>query len=301
MSSDIFISIKNGCYGEYYDYSDNHCSDDVMKKLSDKKMLDHPERMIDYINKFGYFELYRTECHSGDEIRFYSNPLGSEPLYWTEYQCTTAAYIGGFKNCSCNNTWIEQFYMNSDGKIFNQNKKQIAENPEDFWAYITTVEYDFHPTISDETYKLLTLSGWYEGRTHNIKELVDECRLNNVLLNEAQIRFIKEFGGLKGQIDDNYNKYFYISDTRKLKKYDNEPIYYVNILKDKNLFNQLDMEEIEEIIDKYGKNTICVGNCYYYLDPILLTESGNMLIVNSGEVKPIGRTAMEGFNYLLGN
>ena len=42
------------------------------------------------------------------------------------------------------------------------------------------------------------------------------------------------------------------------------------------------------------------GNCQYNSNPILLSESGNMLLV-SGDVKPLGRTVMEGFNAILGD
>lgn len=48
-------------------------------------------------------------------------------------------------------------------------------------------------------------------------------------------------------------------------------------------------------IDVYG------GNCQYNSNPILLWESGNMLLVSCGDVKPLGRTVMEGFNAILGD
>lgn len=49
-------------------------------------------------------------------------------------------------------------------------------------------------------------------------------------------------------------------------------------------------------IDVYGG-----GNCQYNSNPILLSESGNMLLVSCGDVKPLGRTVMEGFNAILGD
>ena len=39
----------------------------------------------------------------------------------------------------------------------------------------------------------------------------------------------------------------------------------------------------------------------YNSNPILLSESGNMLLVSCGDVKPLGRTVMEGFNAILGD
>lgn len=52
---------------------------------------------------------------------------------------------------------------------------------------------------------------------------------------------------------------------------------------------------IDKKIDVYG------GNCQYNSNPILLSESGNMLLVSCGDVKPLGRTVMEGFNAILGD
>lgn len=288
----------------FYDYSTNHKIDEAKQIIIDEGMNEFSDNIIRFISNYGFFEFERTENKSGDTIRFYSNPLGYINPYWEEYN-NKVFYIGKYTNSSCGNrpavSWIEQFYMLSDGSFYNQNKVKIADNDDEFFDYIMTVEYDYHAPILESTYSRLKEAGWYQGRKIDISELIIECAENGVNLTEAQKRFVEEFGGTEGTKEDSYNNYFFISDNRVSLYSKGKPVYFVNILKDENLLIQLDEEDIIEISEKYGKNTVQVGCCRYYGDSILLTESGLLLLINCGEVKPLGRTVMEGFNVLLGD
>ncbi|MGN0634174.1 MAG: SUKH-3 domain-containing protein [Oscillospiraceae bacterium] len=304
MISDEFKLIKKGTLGTFYDYSRNHTIEETMEKLALENMIENTGKVIEYIQNYGFFEFERTENKSGDIIRFYSNPLSYINPYWEEFN-NKAFYIGKYTNSSCGNrpdiSWIEQFYMLSDGSFYNQDKIKISDNDDGFFDYIMTVEYDYHAPILKSTYRRLKESGWYEGRKIEISEHVKECAENGVYLTEPQMRFVEEFGGIEGSTEDGCNNYFYISDRRSSPYSKGEPVYFVNILKDENLLIQLDEEEIIEIVQKYGKNTVYIGNCQYNSNPILLSESGNMLLVSCGDVKPLGRTVMEGFNAILGD
>lgn len=74
------------------------------------------------------------------------------------------------------------------------------------------------------------------------------------------------------------------------------------------LFKERCQKEIDSILKiapykkcNWQKIDVYVGNCQYNSNPILLSESGNMLLVSCGDVKPLGRTVMEGFNAILGD
>ncbi len=68
--------------------------------------------------------------------------------------------------------------------------------------------------------------------------------------------------------------------------------------------NPVDEKNKYEIFNEYGKGTVIVGGSSDWSDDILLTENGQMLrygTYTNGSVDPLGRTAMEGFNVLLGD
>ena len=123
MISDEFKAIKEGAFGTFYDYSRNHTMNETMEKLFAENMRENAGKIIEYIQNYGFFEFERTEVKSGDVITFFSNPLGLDNLYWQELK-SKASYIGGFKNCSCGNFWIEQFYLLPNGCFYNQDKKK---------------------------------------------------------------------------------------------------------------------------------------------------------------------------------
>jgi len=187
--------------------------------------------------------------------------------------------------------------MLEDGSFCNGKHKKIADNTEDFLDYITTVEYDYHAPISEHTYYWLKKAGWYEGRKIDISGLVKECEKDDVFLTEPQKRFLEEFGGLGifREDTDNENYWFSIDD-----KVDGADCIFNNKLNRQYYHRRyLSDDDIIDIADKYGENTVCIG-CYgYWCDEILLTEKGLMIINAEGDIEPYGRTAMEGFNKML--
>ena len=252
------------------------------------------DNIIEFFRDFGSFSFKRTEKKSGDVITFDCSPF-QWCVYWKDLK-QIAFHIGHFENSSGD---IERFYMLEDGSFYNRDRKKIADNTPDFLDYITTVEYDYHAPISENTYHILKKVGWYEGRKIDISGLVRECEKDGVFLTEPQKRFIEEFGGLDNFFKDkNSNYWFHISDKRtsKRRKKD-EPVFFINIFHDK--IRDLTDEDILEIAEKYGENTVCVGGYGDWGDEILLTENGLMIINFEGTIEEYGRTAMEGFNKML--
>lgn len=156
---------------------------------------------------------------------------------------------------------------------------------------------DFHESDCDLD-KKLKKAGWYEGRKIDISELVKECEKAGVYLTEPQKRFIEEFGGLEGSAENSMNQYFYISNKRT-SKYSKEDFYFISISDCESVKAEVDNDEIVKTLADYGENTVRIGNCWYYMWDILLSENGLMLLVNGGEIKPLGKTTMEGFHRIL--
>lgn len=267
------------------------------------------DKVLEFIKTYGKFYSERIEKISGDTITFNCSPVDNYCPFWEEFQ-EVAVYIGCFRNISCGNSYknesIEKFYMLSDGAFYNQDKKKIADNSETFWDYVMTVEYDYHAPILESTYRRLQEAGWYEGRKIDISGLVKECEKDGVFLTEPQKRFIEEFGGLKGSREGS-NYWFYISDKRTNEYSNGKSVYFIDMLNytSENIDEDIGLYCIEDddvinIIEKYGKNTVCIGEYGYWCDEILLTENGLMIINVEGDIKEFGRTAMEGFNKMLG-
>lgn len=102
-----------------------------------------PHKIIDFFEGMGLTLFDRVERKSGDVLTvniFYYFGIH----YWQDIGCRVG-YCGGICNCSAYE--IESFYISEQGKFYNQDHKLIAENEEDFFDYLTTVEYDFHPEI----------------------------------------------------------------------------------------------------------------------------------------------------------
>ena len=275
----------------------------VLEKAETKiieKNIKCGDKVLEFIKIYGKFYFERIEKNSGDSITFSCSPVDNYCPFWEEFQ-EVAVYIGCFRNISCGNSYknesIEKFYMLSDGAFYNQDKKKIADNSETFLDYVMTVEYDYHALILESTYRRLQEAGWYEGRKTDISGLVKECEKDGVFLTEPQKRFIEEFGGLEGSREDSH--YFYISDSRIIQSHNTDFFYFINIFIDEDL--ELESEEINTVVKNYEKNTVRIGEYGYYAQSILLAENGLMLLADDGgNVNLLGRTAMEGFNILLG-
>ena len=257
---------------------------DTFKRLELKAAL--RQKILDYISEYGSFNFSKQENSSGDMLEFYSRPLRFCNPVWGEFG-ERVAFIGGFRNCSCSfcgkqeSFFIEAFYMNSSGEIYNQHKALIADDITDFWKYIIEKEYDFHPVISEDVYTLLRQAGWYEGRQIDIDPLLEECMEDDVFPTDIQIAFIREFGGISGT--DLNNTGFLIGNNRENR-------CYANIAK------QALLTEEKRMLNSYGADTLCVGYCNDGEDQIWLTPYGQIVV----RQKIVGRNFIEAMNCIVG-
>lgn len=260
-----------------------HAKDSV-KRLGIKAPLRN--HIKEYISQYGDFHFSKQETVSGDVIRFDSWVMALYNPYWEEFH-ERVAFLGGYRNCSCSlcgrqeTFYIEAFYMNSAGCIYNQRRELIAENAGLFWKYVMETEYDFHPQISDSTLDVLRRVGWYPERRITIDPLIEACMDDDILLTDLQIAFIEEFGGIHGA--DLNGCGFFIEDTRRDR-------CYANIAK------EAVRTEERWILRNYGWDTICVGFCNQGEDMIWLTPFGQIVI----RQEAVGRTFMEAVNCIVG-
>ena len=149
------------------------------------------EKIVSFFSGIGRLYFHRTETKSGDKLEIDLRWLNCIEN-WEDIGCAVNS-IGFISNCSGR---IEQFYISEYGKFYNQNHKLIAEDEGDFFDYITSVEYDFHPEIKQRTYNMLRFFGWYEGRHIDTTAFEQEMNRRGIKLSKEQLDFFAEFSGL---------------------------------------------------------------------------------------------------------
>ena len=225
------------------------------------------DRITELLSEYGWFRFTKKESISGDELNFFFLPLYYP--YYLENNQSKAAFLGGFRNCSCSfygnegTRYMESFYIDAAGFIRNREHRLIAENIADFWEYIMEKEYDYHPEITDDVMNLLRGAGWYEGR-------------------KIQIAFVQEFGGLRGSGLIGDLGFFFASERmrRCFLNIAKEPVYTLE----------------RRILREYGADTLCVGYGNEGDFQIFLTADGQLLI---RDIK-VGRTIWEGIQCIVG-
>lgn len=192
-----YFEKKPYCRENFADYhNDSRCENG-----SSQKIIHFFEDMV--LTSFD-----RTEEKSGDILTvhmFYYHGVN----YWQDIGCMVSC-CGWIDNCSAYK--IEEFYISEQGKFYNQNHKLIADNEEDFFDYITTVEYDFHPEIPQRTYHILRHFGWYESRHIDTTEFEQKMEKRGIEFTKAQLDFLSEFSGLTFELPDYVYWTFYSLD-----------------------------------------------------------------------------------------
>ncbi len=225
------------------------------------------EKIISFFSGIGHMYFNRIETKSGDELSIDLRWLNCIED-WEDIGCAVNS-IGFISN---NSGRIEQFYISERGKFYNQNHKLIAENEEEFFDYIATVEYDFHPEIKQRTYDMLRFFGWHEDRCVDTTEFENTLKQFGIELSKKQLDFFREFSGLAFT----FNDYEWSFAT---------------------------LEEIKEK-GKYAKPESHNDNkIFYSVVWCGRTEGGSLAVDSEGIILsrfaiPLGRTTMECVNHL---
>ncbi len=248
-----------------------YCREDFVDYLNDPRRDDSsPQKIINFFDGMGETMFDRVERKSGDVLTiniFYY--FGSH--YWHDIGCMVG-YCGWISNCSVYK--IESFYISEQGKFYNQDHKVIAENEEDFFDYITTVEYDFHPKIPNRTYHILRHFGWYKGRHIDTSEFKQKMKKRGIEFTKAQLDFLSEFSGLTFELPDYYVCWTFYS-------------------LDKISENYVPIPHPKDGRKVLVENAFVCGNDGN--GPVFLSSDGLLAL---GVNTPLGRTTMECLNHL---
>ncbi|MDE7362385.1 MAG: SUKH-3 domain-containing protein [Oscillospiraceae bacterium] len=217
----------------------------------------------------GDVEFKRIEEVSKDILRIALLYSAGSNYYWNDVDCAVQ-YVGTISNCAGT---IEVLYISEQGKFYNQNHKLIAENEEDFFDYITTVEYDFHPEILNRTYHILRHFGWYEGRHIDTSEFEQKMKKRGIEFTKAQLNFLSEFGDLSFLLPGVVWNFSSLSDI--LEHYTSMP---VNPGKQSRIITE----------HAFACGFEDGGVLYLTVDGLIATSQNN----------PLGRTTMECINHL---
>ena len=260
----IYASAKSGTCHNHKPYS----ADEIVAKI--RKIYSgniNTSKIVESFLIVGDISFERVEKRSNDELRFYLH--WCYPVeFWSDIGCVVNG-TGSVRNCSGK---IEHLLISENGHYYNQYHKLIAENIEDFAEYVTTVEYDYHPEITQRTYDMLRFFGWYEGRHIDTTAFEQEMNRRGIKLSKEQLDFFAEFSGLYFSFDRD----FWSFDS--LEKILAEDKYYV------------------EQSSNDGKNPYKIIYCGNTVGgPLAVDPSG---IINFFWGIPQGRTTMECINSL---
>lgn len=156
-------------------------------------------KVLDFFEGIGRIYFERTERNSGDALTIDIRWL-AYIYYWKDIDAVVNR-IGYIENCA---GVIKTLYLSEYGLFYDQDHDLLATNEEQFFDYLTTVEFDYHPVIAERTYEMLRCFGWYEGRRVDTTDFEYEMRQRSIELTEKQLAFLSEFSGLSFNFDDYY-------------------------------------------------------------------------------------------------
>ena len=271
MTKNEFLNYvsKQPCFRQRH-FSLEELSDNIRKTYPDCHFVD---KILRFFGEVGSVLFTRIETISGDELRIDLRWI-NQIAFWNDIKKKVNC-IGFIQNCA---DIIEHFYLSETGEFYNQKHELIARTQEDFFDYLVSVEYDFHPVIKQRTYDMLRHFGWYEGRHIDYTELANEILQHGISLTEEQKSFLSEYGGLTFEFDiDDWSIY---SPQKMITKLQNNKLNFNEIAKD----NQ------GRIV---GTNSVECGDTMS--GPIFVSAEGRLLFLGKS---PIGRTALEGIQWL---
>lgn len=236
----------------------------------------HPEKILDFFENVGRLSFNRTERVSGDVLRI--------EIRWQDCICywedinSIVNRIGYLENCSGR---IKNLYLSENGKFYDEDRTPLGCNEEEFFDYLTTVEFDFHPKIKQRTYDMLKFFGWFEGRRVDTANFECEIKHRGIELTQKQLDFLAEFSGLSFDFHNDYLCWWFYTLEEILQDYS----------------PQL-RTGYEETVTRNGeivafKSLVC-GDSVDCMVPISVDSEGRLL---RGDIL-LGRNAIESINHL---
>lgn len=265
---------------EFLNYASNQPLFDVYHKLYSESDITHkislnyksgsnPQKIIDYFMGIGDVEFERIEEVSKDILRIALLYSAGSNYYWKDVGCAVQC-VGSTSNCAGT---IEILYISEQGKFYNQNHMLIAENERDFFDYLVTIEYDFHPEIPNRTYHILRHFGWYEGKHIDTSEFEQNMKKRGIEFTKAQLDFLSEFSSMYFLLPGVVWNFSSLSDISEL---------YIPMSVNSGKQSRVATERAFVCGFEDG-------------DALYLTADG---LIATSQNNPLGRTAMECINHL---
>ena len=256
----------------------------VKEKLNQYPEIRNNNLMIQFAQKYHMIVFDKIEKASKDRLHIQIYPFTS-PKTIAEWQGESKNVMGvaWISNVSGS---IETLFMNEGGEFFNSKTESIANNEDEFFEYLLSVEYDYHARIMPQTLDILKEAGWFEGRKTDISDLINKYKKEGIELSKSQISFMQEFGGIKGKDanDEEFEicidpKYSIFKKRRPLSKDDLRSYSPLNVVGNKENVDFL-------LAGSTGNNMI---DFWISTDGRLFADQGVQM----------GRTIMEGWQAIL--
>lgn len=226
-----------------------------------------------YKNGFkGSIMFLRYENRSDDRLCIRICGSERKTFFWADIN-QYVSLIATISNYTCK---VEEFYISQDGRFWDEYHKLRFQNEEELFDYLMTVEYDFHPVISEKTFEMLHHFGWYEGRRVDTSEFEQELKKRNITLSQIQLDAIREFSGLSFLFSRQQDRQeFYSLD------------YMIEMLNDNDLHFESEIYDFDHK-NLVGKNVLEIGtNDMQYFS---ISLDGKIFIEGD---KPVSRTVLE--------
>lgn len=262
MTSQEFLKyvLERSCLSaDHGSYDRNKLESNICNTYHDEY---NAEKILDFFEHIGRVYFYRTESVSGDMLVI--------NICWQAYICrweNIGEVVNGIGSIRNGAGWIDEFYMSEKGRFYNKDRGLIAENENDFFDFLTSVEYDFHPIVSEKVYDVLRGAGWFEGRRIDVSEFNEKMMERGVFLSQAQLDFLSEFSGIGFSFKSEFCRFYSLSEI---------------------------LDNCDTCLDDNGNPMLAVAENMgppYYIDQ-------NGILDGLTDVK-LGRTAIEGLNFLV--
>ena len=244
--------------------------------------------LLDFLYENGFkgcVGFSRYEKRSNDKLYITIGCIPRTICFWEDIgqYVSVIVYINGCTfNYSCVRH-IESFYLSEDGRFWDENHKLRFETEEELFDYLLTVEYDFHPVITERTYEMLRHFGWYEGRRIDTTDFERELKKYGITLSQIQLDAISEFSGLEFSFSQSSRNQEFFSLERIVKM----------MPRNNSGFNtsyfQPEVYDYHDANILVGRNVLVIGSDDY--DYFSISDDGKIFTARGN--KPVGRTTLE--------
>ena len=193
-------SLKKSTLKTFFPFDRKKLEAEIQKKYNSEF---NSKNILDFFENIGIVKFKRKESVSGDILKIELRWLAY--IYLWDDIGKVVNRIGYIENCS---GIIKVLYMSEDSKFYDHEHNLLAKNEEQFFDYLTSAEFDFHPVIKKRVFDVLYESGWYEGRNIDVIEFSKEMKQLGILLSQEQLVFLSEFSNIRFSFESEFCHFY---------------------------------------------------------------------------------------------